>query len=143
VIKLLGSRIAWAVLLAAAVVLLAIGSVNPPSSSAAARISRLDSIIKCPGCEDLSIAQSDAPGSVTLRNEVATWVRKGWSDQRIEQVVVDRYGEAGLLLPTASGGAGLLYIVPLAVIGLAAVLLGWHLWRRPARPNMQPREVGQ
>lgn len=131
--KILSSRAAWALLGVVTVVLLVIGSINPPSSSASARMSRLDSIIKCPACEDLSIAQSDAPTSVTLRNEVANWVQAGWSDQRIEQAIIDRYGPSGLLLPADSGVDALLYAVPLVAIGGAAGGLGWFLWRRQRR----------
>jgi cytochrome c-type biogenesis protein CcmH len=133
VIKLLSSRLAWALLLAIAIVLLVIGSINPPVSSAAARISRLDSIVKCPACEDLSIAQSDAPTSVTLRNEVAGWVHSGWSDQRIEQAVVARYGPGGLLLPSGTGVEAALYFIPLGAIAAAAAVLGWYFWRRQRR----------
>jgi cytochrome c-type biogenesis protein CcmH len=126
----LTSRVAWACLAAAAVALLAIGSIHPPPTTAAARIARLDSIIRCPSCEDLSLTQSDAASSVTLRREVASWVRQGWSDNRIEQAVVARYGEAGLLLPQSSGAAAALYIVPLAIVGAAAGGVGLFLWRR-------------
>jgi cytochrome c-type biogenesis protein CcmH len=133
VIKLLSSRVAWALLVVVAIVLLVIGSVTPSVTSAEARISRLDSIIKCPACEDLSIAQSDAPTSVTLRNEVAGWVHSGWSDQRIEQAVVARYGPGGLLLPSGSGVDAALYLIPLGAIGVAVVLLGGFLWRRQRR----------
>lgn len=132
-IKLLSSRVAWVLCLSIAVVLLVIGSSRPPISSAAARISRLDSIIKCPACEDLSIAQSDAPTSVTLRGEVAAWVHRGWSDARIEGEIVSRYGPGGLLLPSASGVAAALYAVPLGAIGAAAVALSWFFWRRERR----------
>jgi cytochrome c-type biogenesis protein CcmH len=131
--KFLSSRLAWALLLVVAVGLLVIGSINPPSSSAAARISRLDSIIKCPACEDLSIAQSDAPTSVTLRNEVAGWVHSGWSDQRIEQEVVSRFGPGGLLLPSATGVEAALYFIPLGAIAIAAVALASFFWRRQRR----------
>ncbi len=134
--KLLASRTAWVVLFVVAVSLLVVGSINPPSSAAAARISGLDSIIKCPACEDLSIAQSDAPSSVTLRNEVATWVHNGWSDGRIEQAVVARYGPGGLLLPPASGVDAALYVIPLGAIALAALGLGWYLWRRLGRRRL-------
>lgn len=132
-IKLLGSRSAWAVLLVTVVALLLVGSLDRPVSSATARISRLDSIIKCPACEDLSIAQSAAPSSVTLRVEVAGWVRRGWSDHRIEQEVVARYGPGALLLPLASGVDVALYLVPIVAVGLAAAALGSFMWRRQRR----------
>ena len=126
----LTSRVAWACLAAAAVALLAIGSIHPPPTTAAARIAHLDSIIRCPSCEDLSLTQSDAASSLTLRREVASWVHQGWSDNRIEQAVVARYGQAGLLLPQSSGAAAALYIVPLAIVGAAAAGVGLFLWRR-------------
>ncbi|HXY42903.1 MAG TPA: cytochrome c-type biogenesis protein CcmH [Acidimicrobiales bacterium] len=132
-IKLLSSRLAWAILLVIAIVLLVIGSINPPASSTAARISRLDSLIKCPGCEDLSIAESEAPSSVTLRNEVAVWVHDGWSNERIEQAVVARYGQSGLLLPSAAGVDAALYFIPLGAIAVAAGVLGSYFWRRQRR----------
>lgn len=126
----LTSRLAWACLAAVAVVLLVIGSIHPSPTTAQARIAHLDSLIKCPACEDLSLAQSDAPSAVTLRREVAAWVRQGWSDGQIERAVVARYGEGGLLLPTSSGAATALYVVPLAVVGAAAAGVGLLLWRR-------------
>jgi len=133
VMKLLSSRLAWGLLFAGAVALLVIGSINPPASATAARISRLDSIIKCPACEDLSIAQSDAPTSVTLRHEVAAWVEAGWSNARIEQEVVARYGPSGLLLPPGGGVDAALYVIPLGAIGAAALGLGGYFWRRQRR----------
>jgi cytochrome c-type biogenesis protein CcmH/NrfF len=128
-LKILSSKAAWAVFLVAAVVLLAVGSDHPPATSAGARISQLESLVKCPGCEDLSIAQSNASSSVALRTQVVGWVHDGWSNQRIEQAVVDRYGPSGLLVPN-SGARSVLYLVPLGAIGVAVVLLGIFLWRR-------------
>jgi cytochrome c-type biogenesis protein CcmH/NrfF len=117
------------VFLVAAVAVLAVGSHHPPASSYSARISQLDSLVKCPGCEDLSIAQSNASSSVALRGQVAGWVRQGWSNQQVEQAVVDRFGPSGLLVPE-SGARSVLYLVPLGSIAVAVVLLGAFLWRR-------------
>jgi cytochrome c-type biogenesis protein CcmH len=129
VLKALSSRIAWVVFVVAAVAVLAVGSYHPPPSSAAVRISQLDSVIKCPGCEDLSIAESQAASSVTLRGEVARWVHEGWSNARVEQAVVDRYGETGLLVPQNAAGS-VLYLLPAALVLIAALCLAIFLWRR-------------
>lgn len=113
-----------------AVVLLAVGSVHPPPTTTGARIAHLEAVIKCPSCEDLSLSESNAPSALTLRREVATDVRAGWSDQRIENWVVARYGPGGLLEPEASGASLALYVVPGAIVVGAAACLGWALWRR-------------
>jgi len=129
-LSLLASRPAWLVAVVVAVVALGVGSVHPQPPSATARIARLDSGIKCPSCVDLSIAQSDAPIAVALRVEVAAWVHAGLSDSRIEHLVVARFGEQVLLVPTGSGLDVLLWAVPVVLVGGSGVLLGVYLWRR-------------
>jgi cytochrome c-type biogenesis protein CcmH len=94
------------------------------------RISHLDSLIKCPSCVDLSIAQSDAPIAVGLRAQVAAWVHQGLSDARIERLVVARFGARILLVPSGTGVDLLLWAAPIAVLGISGVLLAGYLWRR-------------
>jgi cytochrome c-type biogenesis protein CcmH/NrfF len=132
--SVLASRTAWLLLAVVAIALLAIGSVHGGGSSAQARTAQLDSIIKCPACEDLSIAQSDAPSSMALRHRVYQFVGEGWSNARIESWVTGRYGSDALLVPASSGMGETLYVVPLAAIGLAVGCLGWYLWRRRSAP---------
>ena len=130
VLSVLSSRLGWLAIAIVAVVGLAVGSVHPNQPSASSRISYLDSLIKCPSCIDLSIAQSEAPIAVGLRAEVATWVHQGLSDARIEQLVVARFGEQALLAPSGTGADFLLWAVPVSVLGVSALALGAYLWRR-------------
>lgn len=116
----------WILIAVIAAATLAIGSVHPASSSAAARISRLDSIIKCPSCDNLSIAESNAATARTLRAVVAADVRAGESDAEIESYVVSRYGAAILLSPTNS----VVWIVPIVVLVVSAGGLALFLVRR-------------
>ncbi len=132
------SRWAWAFLCAVAIGVLAFGSVHEPKSSTLARESRLDSIIKCPACDDLSIAQSAAPSAVDLRHRVDSFVREGWSDARIESWVTARFGSDSLLVPPTGGLTSALYIVPLGALALALCGLGWYFWRRRAPTGASP-----
>jgi len=129
-LSVLASRPAWVLVAVVAVVALAVGSVHSRGPTAATRIARLDSLIKCPSCVDLSIAQSDAPIAVALRADVAAWVHEGLSDSTIERLVVTRFGPQVLLVPTGSGADVLLWVVPILLVGGGGVLLAVYLWHR-------------
>lgn len=131
--RLLQSRGAWLALVVAAVGLLAFGSVHPRPAPAAARIAHLEAVIKCPACDDLSLAQSDAPSAVALREAVARWVHEGLSDAEIERRVVARYGPAELLVPPRAGLDALVWVLPLVVVGGGLLALGALAWRRRGR----------
>ncbi len=109
-------------------VLLAVGSFHPSPPSAAQRITGLENIIKCPVCDNISIAQSDAAIASQLRATVAKWVREGKSDSWIENAVVAKFGSNELLLPRNN----LFFVVPAVLIGIAAVLLLFY-YRRHTR----------
>lgn len=96
----------------------------------AQQASALDADLRCPSCEDLSVAQSSASTAVAVRHEVLQLTRRGESDQQIEDALVGQYGTAILLRPPTSGLASLVWIVP-ALAGIAAVVaLGALFWRR-------------
>lgn len=123
---LLATRSAWVLLAAVVVAGLWVGSVHPAATSDAARIARLDSVIKCPSCDDLSIAESNASTAVALRAVVAADVHAGESDAAIESYVVSRYGQSILLQPSDP----LVWVLPVAGVAVAAAATGLVLWRR-------------
>jgi cytochrome c-type biogenesis protein CcmH len=128
--ELLASRLAWAVLAAVVAAALAVGSVHPGVTSTEGRISYLDSVIKCPSCDDLSIAQSNASTAVALRAVVAADVQAGQSNAQIENYVVARYGSSILLEPRDA----LVWVVPLVGIGVVLAVTATVFWRRRRRP---------
>lgn len=122
--RLLARRSSWALLAAVVVAALAFGSVHPGPPTASQRIGYLEGIIKCPVCEDVSIAQSDARSAATLRTKVAELVHAGASNDAIEQYVVAAYGPTELLRPSDP----VIWILPLGVViagvlGLVVVLV--------------------
>jgi cytochrome c-type biogenesis protein CcmH/NrfF len=78
--------------------------------------------VRCPGseCGDLSVAQSVAPSSTALRNEIVAGVRDGQSDSHILAVIVARYGTGILLSPPTGGLDTVLWGAPV-VLGVGAV----------------------
>jgi cytochrome c-type biogenesis protein CcmH len=89
---------------------------SPSTSSTQSRIAHLETLVKCPACEDLSVAQSNATSSIAVRNDIARRVREGQSDNKILTSLEATYGTSILLSPSTSGLGFLLWLVPLAAL---------------------------
>jgi cytochrome c-type biogenesis protein CcmH len=112
------------------VVVLVLSVANVPgSSSAASRVAHLETLVRCPSCEDLSVAVSNATSAIAVRHEIAADVRAGKSDNQILTSLEDAYGSSILLSPPTSGLGVLLWAVPLGVV-LVGVGAAVRIWRR-------------
>lgn len=117
----------WIVLGAVLVVALAVGSgvfsSAPPTPSQ--RAYAIGSGIRCPSCEDLSVADSSAPTAVTARATIRQLIGAGRTDQQIRDYLVARYGSAIVLEPPASGWSLLVWLLPLGggVVAMASLAL--------------------
>jgi cytochrome c-type biogenesis protein CcmH len=128
------SRSSFVVLLVLVGVTLGIGSVHHAPPTAAERITHLESIIKCPSCDDLSIAQSTASTAAGLRAVVVQMVHAGKSDQAIESYVVGLYPGQGEILEPTGGITTFEWLIPLvALLAAAAALLVALIRRRAPR----------
>ncbi len=108
---------------------------GPPT--AAARTTSIAAEVRCPTCEGLSAAESDAPASLAIRQEIRRRVDAGQSDVEIRAYLVSRYGKDILLKPEATGVASLVWLLPVAVgiCALGGLALAFRRWR--ARPRVQ------
>mgnify|MGYP003703561563 FL=1 len=93
------------------------------------RITHLTHSVRCPSCEALSVAQSNATSSLAIRREIASKVRAGVSDAEILTSLQVRYGEGILLSPSSRGAGAILWITP-AVVLLAGGLIVMSVGRR-------------
>ena len=125
--KILYSFRLWALALLAVVALAVVSAPSSPSS--VSRIAHLESLVKCPACEDLSVAQSNATSAVAVRNEIVKKVHAGESDNKILTSLEDVYGTSILLSPSISGIGALLWLGPLLVLAVV-IVIGVRLARR-------------
>ena len=100
------------------------------------RVERITSVVRCPTCQGLSVAQSDAPAARSIDDEVRRRVQAGESDRQIKDYLVSRYGQDIILQPEAEGVGLLVWALPLlggaaAIAGLVVVLRGRRI--RPGR----------
>jgi len=126
-VRLLGSFRLWALALVVVAVMVVVSA--PRESAAAARIAHLESLVRCPSCDDLSVAQSNATTAVAVRNEIVHRVGLGDSDTAILTSLEATYGTSVLLSPPTSGLGALLWAVPAALVALAG-LVALRLARR-------------
>ena len=106
---------------------------GPPT--AARRTAQLAAEVRCPTCEGLSAAESDAPASQAIREEIRRRVEAGDTDGEVLGFLVGRYGRDILLEPEATGVAGLVWALPVAALicALAGLSLAFHRWHERAR----------
>jgi len=115
----------FACVVVGALIVAAQGTTNTASSRAA----HLESLVRCPSCEDLSVAQSNATAAIAVRNEIVAQVRAGRSDTEILTSLEATYGSAILLSPSTSGLGIVLWLAP-TLVGLLLLVSGARLWRR-------------
>jgi len=88
--------------------------------------------LRCLQCQGQSIADSDAQIAGDLRNQVRLRVKAGESPEAIRAWLVDRYGDYVSYAPRVTSLTWPLFAAPLALIGLAVVLLRRRFTRSAA-----------
>ena len=93
------------------------------SHTAASRVAHLESVVKCPACDSLTVGQSNAPSSVAIRHEIERMVAAGRSDGDILAALQSQYGSNITVTPSTAGIGVLLWAVPTACAmgGMVAV----------------------
>jgi len=127
-----GARASFVLALVVLGVALVIGSgvASSAAPTPSQRAAALDTQIRCPSCEDISVAQSTASSAIAVRHQVARLAASGVSDKAIEQRLVAQYGPSILLSPPDSGLSSLVWLLPLVAGILAVASLGVFFWRR-------------
>lgn len=130
-------------LLAGALLVGSRGGEGPPTAQQ--RVDRIARQVRCPTCESQSVADSRAPASDAIREEVRRRVDSGERDAEILSFLVSRYGKDILLKPEAKGVTGLVWVLPLAaaacaLVGLTLVFRRWRS-RPPPEVSLEDRAL--
>jgi cytochrome c-type biogenesis protein CcmH len=94
-----------------------------------ARYHALSQELRCPKCQNQTIADSNAPISKDLRKLLYQKLEAGASDQEILDDMVARYGEFVRYRPEFSAATAALWLAPAALLLIAVVMVVWLLRR--------------
>ena len=105
-----------------------VGSFSFSNPEQEARYHQLTLELRCPKCQNQSIADSDALVAQDLRRAVYQQVESGKSDQQVIDFMVQRYGDFILYRPPVNKVTWLLWFGP-ALMLLVGLLIIWRLIR--------------
>jgi cytochrome c-type biogenesis protein CcmH len=130
---LVKSRAIWALLgvvVVAAIAVLALRS--DVDTSPEARAGRLERQLACPVCSGESVADSNAPESRAMRDDIRERIGAGESDREIRDAYVRTYGERVLLTPDSRGLAVVAWGLPVValIVGGAVIVFTLRRWSR-------------
>ena len=100
-----------------------------------ARARAISAGLRCLVCQNQSIDDSDAPLARDLRLIVRERLTAGDTDGEVVDFVVARYGQFVLLKPPFEPETLILWLTPLAVLGLAGFIVWRGLRRSAATPG--------
>ena len=88
-----------------------------------ARYEALIAEVRCMQCQNQSIKDSNAFLAADLRREIRELLVAGKTDAEIEEFLVARYGEFVLYRPRMAGHTLILWVAPLALIAVGALVV--------------------
>jgi cytochrome c-type biogenesis protein CcmH len=106
------------------------------------RFQHLTHQLRCPMCQNETLADSNAPIARDLRNQIFKMMQQGKTDDEIKQYLVARYSKFVLYDPPLTRGTWLLWFGPLLILlgGAGVVLVAIRKrGRMPANGSSGPR----
>lgn len=104
-----------------------IGAVDPvqfESELLKERYEEVTQTLRCPKCQNQSIAGSDAPIAKDMRKKVEEQVQAGMTNEEIEQFMIQRYGDFVTYKPPLRARTYVLWFGP----PIFLILVGWWFW---------------
>ena len=109
-----------------------------PDPKVEARLKAIAHELRCLVCQNQTIADSDAPLAVDLRQQTRAMIAAGKSDDEIRGYMVERYGDFVLYKPPFNAVTAVLWVGPglLIVVGFGVMFV--ILRRRRSAAEGQP-----
>ena len=111
-----------------------------PDATTEKRLKELAEELRCLVCQNQTIADSNAPLALDLRNQIRTQIGQGRSDDQIRTYMVERYGDFVLYKPPFKASTLVLWVGPLLLLVLGGAIFWTVVARRtPKAPAPEPQ----
>ncbi|HET9352046.1 MAG TPA: cytochrome c-type biogenesis protein [Burkholderiales bacterium] len=105
------------------------------------RVTALAVELRCLVCQNQTLADSNAPLAVDLRNQIREQLKAGKSEQDVVDFMVARYGDFVLYRPPLKASTVALWAGPFLILLFGAWLLLRRIRKRPAgEPELSEAE---
>lgn len=94
------------------------------------RFQHLSAELRCPMCQNETLADSNAPIAHDLRRQVFEMIQAGKTDDQIKAYLVDRYSQFVLYNPPVEPGTWLLWFGPLVLLVAGGIVVAIQVRRR-------------
>ena len=98
------------------------------------RVRELSGELRCLVCQNQTLADSNAPLAIDLRNQVRDQLKSGKSERDVREFMVERYGDFVLYKPPLKASTVLLWAGPFLLLLVGAFVLARRLLRRREPP---------
>ena len=105
------------------------------------RTQEVSSLLRCPVCQGLSVADSPSEMAVNMKGQVRELLARGYTEEQILSFFERSYGQFVLLKPKFNGVAAAVWILPLLAVAIGVVVVvskAKKLGAAPATRNSQP-----
>ncbi|HEY6136429.1 MAG TPA: cytochrome c-type biogenesis protein CcmH [Thermoanaerobaculia bacterium] len=99
------------------------------------RTNEVASLLRCPVCQGLSVADSPSTMAQDMKHQVREFLARGYTQEQILGYFEKSYGQFVLLKPKFSGVSTLVWLLPVAALIFGAVVVlskAKHLEEGPA-----------
>lgn len=114
--------------------------VGPPQgrplagSTLDAKTREVASLIRCPVCQGMSIADSPAEMAINMKHQVRALLERGYTEDQILDYFVRSYGQFVLLKPAFRGVNALVWILPILALAIGVVIVVSKVKKLEAQP---------
>jgi len=104
------------------------------------RVAALADELRCLVCQNQTLAESNAPLAVDLRNQIREQLAKGASEGEVRDFMVERYGDFVLYKPPFRASTAALWVGPFVLLAIGIWVLRRLARRRVPAPQLSDVE---